>query len=80
MSPEMSNLLRRLAALPTPPDMLEGYLDGFGDERPDYPEQSNRSEAYRHGWLNGRDDRVGTPRQAAPAIAEEAIRIIERAA
>lgn len=39
--------------------MTQGYLDGYGDDRPEYPESmSNRGARYRHGWLNGRDDRV----------------------
>lgn len=38
--------------------MSQGFLDGFSDDRPEYPESlSNRGARYRHGWLNGRDDR-----------------------
>lgn len=47
-------------------DIIEGYLDGFRDIRPDLPGRAtNRSLAYQHGWLNGRDDRVGKPRDTA---------------
>lgn len=45
-----------------PDDVMDGYLDGFGDNRPDFPQASNRSALYRFGWLNGRDDRVRQPR------------------
>lgn len=59
-----------MADLPANDDMVkgyfEGYFDGFKDDRDDFPESlSNRGAAYRHGWLNGRDDRHGTPRAAA---------------
>jgi hypothetical protein len=69
--------LSQLLELPTPADMVDGYLDGFEDERDEYPAQSNRSEAYRHGWLDGRDDRLGTPRASAQVIRDEAARIIK---
>jgi len=51
-------------------DMLEGYRDGYEDHRDALPEQSNRTEAYRHGWLNGRDDRLRAPRAAAAVIRQ----------
>jgi hypothetical protein len=69
--------LGELLELPTPADMIDGYLDGFEDDRDDYPSQSNRSEAYRHGWLNGRDDRLGKPRASAQMLRDEAARIIK---
>lgn len=61
-------------------EMTEGYLDGRTDDREELPPSlSNRSASYRHGWLNGRDDRLGTPRapawrlrlDASAAIAED---------
>jgi hypothetical protein len=56
---------------PANDDMVEGYMDGFRDDRLEYPDSlSNRSRSYRHGWLNGRDDRVGEPRLAAKTIRE----------
>lgn len=57
-------------------DMLVGYIDGFCDDRTEFPEQSNRSPAYRHGWLNGRDDRVGKPRDTAENLGRQAERIL----
>lgn len=45
-------------------EMVEGYMDGFKDDRLDMP-ASNRSASYQHGWLNGRDDRVNRPRASA---------------
>lgn len=53
-------------------EMTQGYLDGLSDTRPDFPELTNRSEAYRHGWLNGRDDRIGEPRACAETLRSEA--------
>ena len=61
-------------------DMVEGYLDGFKDHRETLPENSNFSPAYIHGWLNGRDDRVGTPRDTASALRERAELLINGAA
>lgn len=47
-------------------DMVEGYYDGLRDDRADFPDSlSNRSHSYRHGWLNGRDDRIGKARTTA---------------
>jgi hypothetical protein len=55
-------------------EMLEGYLDGF---HPDAIEPGeNRSEAYRHGWLNGRDDRLGVPRLPADVLRGRAAGIL----
>jgi hypothetical protein len=53
-------------------DMMEGYWDGRDDERIEFPEQSNRSPAYRHGWLNGRDDRLHKPRDTAENLRRQA--------
>lgn len=54
-------------------DMLQGYLDGLkGDPEPG----ANRSHSYRHGWLNGRDDRNKSPRDAACFIRVQAIAAI----
>lgn len=47
-------------------EILEGYLDGLHDERTSLPaSMANRSDAYVHGWLNGRDDRIGQKREEA---------------
>jgi hypothetical protein len=54
-------------------DVLDGYRDGFRDERPQLPESlGNRTEAYIFGWLNGRDDRLKQPRQSADALRTHA--------
>jgi len=34
--------------------MLEGYLDGLDRDAPE--PSRNRTESYRHGFANGRDD------------------------
>lgn len=62
-------------------EVFEGYRDGFRDDREKMPESlGNRSESYRFGWLNGRDDRLGKPRAAARILRGEieAIRTVER--
>lgn len=59
-------------------DILEGYLDGFKDDRTEFPSSSNRSPAYRHGWENGRDDRLRKPRAYAQQLRDEADRIIRQ--
>lgn len=58
-------------------DIVDGYFDGRDDERAEYPEASNRSAFYRHGWLNGRDDRVGRPRYSAAQIREDLQKLYE---
>lgn len=56
-------------------EMVEGYLDGL---KPDNPEPSaNRSNSYRHGFANGRDDIAHSPRlpaQILRLLADQAIR------
>jgi ribosome modulation factor len=50
-------------------DMVEGYRDGLDDDRAECPaSMSNRSHSYRHGWLNGRDDRLRKPRASAAEL------------
>lgn len=54
-------------------DMTQGYLDGYADDRDEYPETlANRSDVYRHGWLNGRDDRRGNARAPASTLRDQA--------
>jgi len=63
--------IARTIGKPEDADIIDGYFDGHADDRVDYPEASNRSQFYRHGWLNGRDDRIGTPRASAQQIRDE---------
>lgn len=50
-------------------EMAEGYRDGLKDDRLEMPDSiGNRSHSYRHGWLNGRDDRLGRPRARAETL------------
>lgn len=47
-------------------ELVEGYRDGFGDDRDILPASlANRSHSYRVGWENGRDDRLRHPRASA---------------
>ena len=57
-------------------EMVEGYRDGFKDNRDEFPMPSNRSAAYRHGWLNGRDDRRNRPRAPAAVLRERSEAIL----
>jgi hypothetical protein len=43
-------------------EMLDGYFDGLDLNSPE--PSGNRSASYRHGFLNGRDDRKGRPRDS----------------
>tara|TARA_R110000737_G_scaffold239142_2_gene251172 strand:- start:1875 stop:2264 length:390 start_codon:yes stop_codon:yes gene_type:complete len=55
-------------------DMIEGYRDGFTDDPIDSAQDrmSNRSACYSHGWLNGRNDRIGRPRASAATLRSQA--------
>lgn len=60
-------------------EMMQGYLDGYEDDRTELPASlANRTHSYIHGWLNGRDDRLHKPRAPAYALREMA-RIAEEA-
>lgn len=65
--------------LPANDDMVVGYRDGLRDDRTELPDSlSNRSRSYRHGWLNGRDDRMNSPRACAADLrdlADEAMKL-----
>lgn len=53
-------------------DMTQGYLDGFRDDRlAEPPSLGNRSHSYCHGWRNGRDDRIGQPRDTAANLRRQ---------
>lgn len=59
----------------TPDDVLNGYLDGFRSGPEAGPPGPNRSELYRFGWANGRDDRKRMPRASAETIRAEGERL-----
>lgn len=62
-----------------PLDMSEGYRDGLRDAEDDFPDRlANRSASYRHGWLNGRDDRKRSPRTGAEDLRQQAEAAIEK--
>ena len=57
-------------------EMVRGYFDGFGSGSAELPEcHAKRSRAYRHGWLNGRDDQIGRPRERADVLRRRAAMI-----
>lgn len=57
-------------------EMIEGYFDGFRDFRAELPKLNNYSPAYKHGWLNGRDDRISKPRDRADVLRKRAEMIL----
>ena len=56
-------------------DMFRGYLDGQDPEAPE--PGGNRSAAYRHGFLNARDDARGYARATAEVLRRQAAAIRE---
>ncbi len=58
-------------------ECVAGYLDGLDLTSPD--PGSNRSGFYRHGWLNGRDDHRGQPRQSYEASMRDLERLVAEA-
>lgn len=49
-------------------EVVAGYFAAYSDGDPE--PGNNRSDAYRHGWRSGADDRSGSPtRTAAQARA-----------
>jgi len=57
-------------------EVTEGYMDGLSDDRSDLPASlANRSDEYRHGWQNGRDDRLKRPRASAARIRADIAQI-----
>lgn len=58
-------------------DMVLGYLAGLESGSLNLPNcHRSRTPAFKHGWLNGRDDRLGKPRERASVLLARA-RIIE---
>lgn len=58
-------------------EMVRGYLAGFNSTSDQLPDcHKNKSVAFRHGWLNGRDDRLGNPREKANVLLRRAEMII----
>lgn len=55
-------------ANPFDDEVVAGYLDGLKPESPEPSE--NRSNSYRHGFANGRDDLRKAPRAGAETIRE----------
>lgn len=54
-------------------EMVEGYLAGLASQSIFFPEcHEFKSAAFRHGWMNGRDDRVGLPRERASVLLRRA--------
>jgi len=61
-------------------ELVDGYRTGFSDDREKLPAQHNYSPLYVFGWLNGRDDRIGKPRDTAENLRRELASIEQLAA
>lgn len=58
-------------------EMMAGYMDGLDSGSEDLPDcHKHKSASYRHGWLNGRDDRIHKPREKASVLRARAGMII----
>lgn len=54
-------------------DMVLGYYAGYDSGAAELPEcHKDASPAFKHGWLNGRDDRIGKPRERADVLKRRA--------
>lgn len=62
---------------PAEQEMIDGYMDGFKRDNP-LP-GPNRSAAYRHGFLNARDDVNHAPRDRASVLRARANMILDSA-
>lgn len=62
-------------------EMVRGYLAGFNSGELDIPAcHDMQSVAFRHGWMNGRDDRTGSPRDRAQVLRARAELILANTA
>lgn len=59
-------------------EMLDGYMDGYASDLKALPNGNNRSDSYKHGWNNGRDDRLKRPRASAAILRKQADEIAAR--
>lgn len=58
-------------------EMMAGYMDRLDSGSKELPDcHKHKSAAYRHGWLNGRDDRIHKPREKASVLRARAGMII----
>lgn len=54
-------------------DMVIGYLAGLASGSPILPVcHYSQSAAFKHGWLNGRDDRISKPHETADVLRRRA--------
>lgn len=60
-------------------EMVDGYMKGFGGLTDTLPAcYEAKSAAWKHGWNNGRDDRLGKPRDPASVLRRRADMILDR--
>lgn len=58
-------------------ELLDGYRDGFADDRDELPADTNRTALYVFGWRNARDDRKRQPRAFTEIIRREGEEALE---
>lgn len=57
---------------------VEGYLSGYNSSSMEFPDcYINKPAAFKHGWLNGRDDRIRCHRDKASVLLAR-YKLIER--
>jgi hypothetical protein len=57
--------------------MVQGYLEGLHTFTYDMPDKiKQKSLAYQHGWLSGRDDAFQLPREDASVLKARAEMIL----
>jgi hypothetical protein len=60
-------------------EMISGYFAGRDDTDIELPEDRKReSVAWRHGWEDGRDDRIGKPRDRADVLKARTMMLLRR--
>ncbi|MFB6649952.1 hypothetical protein ACFTQ9_21165 [Bacillus velezensis] len=60
-------------------EMVDGYMAGFSSGAMSLPDwHKGRSAAFKHGWLNGRDDRISKPRERYSVLRARADMILSR--
>jgi len=50
-------------------EAVQGYIDGMDENSP--TPSDNRSELYKHGFNNARDDKSGKPRKPAHKLRQD---------
>lgn len=72
-------MFRKLRTTAAVDEMVQGYDDGLHQKRDELFDLTRYSQAYVHGWYNGRDDRRCMPRAPASVLRQAGHRILKGA-